>query len=414
MRLFLSCFFLLLSFLLFGQQLSIREISFEGLQRTKIQYLEGFLEIEEGYTYSSDVLEANRQRLANLEILSDVQLKLDTLTDGITITFECEELYALLPIVGFGGIAENFWLQVGATDVNLFGRGYKAYVAYQYYDRHSISAHFSFDWMNNSPWGMNANFVKWSTLEPLYFPAGQVSYNYDNYNYGLDGIYHFNYRDKVLFGGSYFTETYDASGELVANAPAYAFKRKWLVKVMLEHDRSNWFYYFGDGWQHQLHAQTVYTVDEPSFYIVFNDLKYYDRVGQRGNFASRLRIGLSSNQESPFAPFVLDSYINIRGVGNRVDRGTGSVVLNLEYRHTFLERKKIAMQAVAFSDLGTWRNPGGSLNDFAEVENIQSFAGVGLRAIHKEIFNAIFRIDYGLDLQDLDRSGFVLGIGQYF
>ncbi|MFT4833387.1 MAG: outer membrane protein insertion porin family, partial [Flavobacteriaceae bacterium] len=188
----------------------------------------------------------------------------------------------------------------------------------------------------------------------------------------------------------------------------------WLVKVMVEHDRSNWFYYFRDGWQHQLHAQTVYTVDEPSFYIAFNDLKYYERVGQRGNFASRLRMGLSSNQESPFAPFVLDSYLNIRGVGNRVDRGTGSVVLNLEYRHTFLESKKIALQAVAFSDLGTWRNPGGSLNDFAEVENIQSFAGFGVRAIHKEIFNAILRLDYGVDLQDLSRSGFVVGIGQYF
>jgi outer membrane protein assembly factor BamA len=413
-RSFFSIFLFLLPFLLDAQQLLIREITFEGLNRTRAQYIEGFLTLEKGVGTSLEQLEVNRQRLANLEVLSDVQLEIDTLDEGLSLTFDCKELYALLPILGFGGIAENFWLQGGVTDVNLLGRGYKAYLAYQYYDRHSISAHLSFDWVNNSPWGFNVNFVKWSTLEPLYFDAGQVNYNYDNYTYGLDGIYHFNFRDKLLVGGAYFTEAYDATGELVADAPAYAFKRKWLMKVMVEHDRSNWFYYFRDGWQHQLHAQTVYTVDEPSFYMVFNDLKYYDRVGQRGNFASRLRMGLSSNQESPFAPFVLDSYLNIRGVGNRVDRGTGSVVLNLEYRHTFLESKKIALQAVAFSDLGTWRNPGGSLNDFAEVENIQSFAGFGVRAIHKEIFNAILRLDYGVDLQDLSRSGFVVGIGQYF
>jgi hypothetical protein len=30
--------------------------------------------------------------------------------------------------------------------------------------------------------------------------------------------------------------------------------------------------------------------------------------------------------------------INLRGVGNIIDRGTGTVVLNSEYRHTFFEK----------------------------------------------------------------------------
>jgi hypothetical protein len=36
------------------------------------------------------------------------------------------------------------------------------------------------------------------------------------------------------------------------------------------------------------------------------------------------------------APFAVDNNINLRGVGNIIDRGT--VVLNSEYRHTLFEK----------------------------------------------------------------------------
>jgi hypothetical protein len=42
---------------------------------------------------------------------------------------------------------------------------------------------------------------------------------------------------------------------------------------------------------------------------------------------------LASNSKSPFAPLRFNN-INLRGVGNIIDRGTGTVVLNSEYRHT--------------------------------------------------------------------------------
>ena len=125
-------------------------------------------------------------------------------------------------------------------------------------------------------------------------------------------------------------------------------------------------------------------------------------------------MGLSSNHESPFAPFVLDSYLNIRGIGNRVDRGTGALILNMEYRHSLLEKERIAIQGVVFSDTGSWRNPGGNLDDFSNPDNFVLFAGGGLRFIHKKIYNAILRVDYGFNLQERQVNGFVLGVGQYF
>ena len=151
-----------------------------------------------------------------------------------------------------------------------------------------------------------------------------------------------------------------------------------------------------------------------NFFVGRNDFEYFKRVGAKGNWANRLRLGFATNSSTPFAPFALDNQLNIRGVGNVVDRGSVSVVLNTEYRYTLYEKGWFAMQGNAFIDAGTWQNPGGDIGDLVKAENASLFSGLGLRFIHKRIFNAVFRIDYGFSLGDKSNSGLVFGIGQYF
>ena len=141
---------------------------------------------------------------------------------------------------------------------------------------------------------------------------------------------------------------------------------------------------------------------------------YFSRVGKKGNWANRVRLGLSSNADSPFAPFSVDNNINIRGVGNTIDRGTGAIILNSEYRHTVYEKKWFVIQSNVFIDAGSWRNPGGDFGDFSSSDSIRIHPGIGLRFMHKAVFNAIFRIDYGVGITKNDSRGFVFGIGQYF
>ncbi len=153
------------------------------------------------------------------------------------------------------------------------------------------------------------------------------------------------------------------------------------------------------------------------FFIAWNDFFYYKRVGEKGNWANRMRFGLSTNENSPFAPFALDNNVNLRGVGILVDRGTGVFVLNSEYRYTVYDKKWLAIQTNIFTDFGSWRNPGNELNDFFEKDNFRIFSGVGLRFISKKVYNATFRIDYGfkvLDNKNKSNGGLVFGIGQYF
>ncbi|MEQ8628342.1 POTRA domain-containing protein [Ekhidna sp.] len=400
----------------FAEAQKITAINFEGIKKTKQAYLSQFLSIQNGDELDSVKLEETKQRLVNLEMFADVAYQVEQTDGDVTITFQMMELFTLLPIFNFGGIEENFWFQIGASEVNLGGKGNKITTYYQYYDRSSFAVHLTLDRIKQSQWGLNFNFIKWSTLEPLFFGGNAVEYDYDNYTFGIDAIRHFNFRDRVEFGISFFTEDYQKfTPGTFEGAPENVNKHKMLGKIRLIQNRVDYHFFYLDGWHNQLNLQTVHSLnDDPAFHIAFNDLKRFIKIGRYGNFASRLRLGLSSNEESPFAPFVLDSYVNIRGVGNRVDRGTGAIILNAEYRYALVDQSKLALQGVIFSDSGSWRNPGGDFADFADSENFQLFAGGGLRLIHKKIYNAIFRVDYGINLQDPNINGFVLGIGQYF
>ena len=143
--------------------------------------------------------------------------------------------------------------------------------------------------------------------------------------------------------------------------------------------------------------------------------KSFWKIKKKGNFANRLNVGLASNSDSPFAPFVADSHVNIRGIGNRIDRGTAQVIINSEYRHTlYYKKRKVAIQGVAFSDIGTWRNPGGQLSDLLDASQVRVFAGLGIRIIYPKIYGAVLRIDYSIELNESKTRGLVIGLGQYF
>lgn len=397
-------------------QMVINSVHFDGLRRTKEVYLLQFVESVEGSELDSARLWRDKQRLANLEALSDVSFEVIQEGNGFQVRFKCEEFRTLLPIFSFGGIEENFWIQVGASEANLGGRGNKLTTYYQYYDRSSFATHLSLDRIKQSDWGMTINLIRWATLEPLYFGNSRVEYEYSNFTAGGSAIRHFNFTDKVELGGAIFTENYKKFTEgTFEGAPDEVDKQKLLGKISLVWNRLDYHFHYLEGWHNQLNIQTVQSLNnDPAFYIFFHDLKKFARIGKKGNFASRLRLGLSSNEDSPFAPFVLDSYLNIRGVGNRVDRGTGVIIMNLEYRHTLRDKEQTTIQGVVFSDTGSWRNPGGDFSDFSDSDNFVLFAGGGLRFIHKKLYNGILRIDYGLNLQNPEINGFVVGIGQYF
>ncbi|MEM1119314.1 MAG: POTRA domain-containing protein [Bacteroidota bacterium] len=400
-------------------QNNIKSIEFAGLKRTETSYLEQFLQSREKEPLDTEKLANDVQQLKNIASIGNATYRLDTVGDQINLVYEVLELKTLLPVVNFGGIKGNTWFQVGFTDINWRGKGHFLNAAYQNNDRrHSWNVYHKIPRINASPWGYSGSISHWASREPLFFDEGTVNYDYDNTGFGLTGIRHFGFRRNVEFGGTYFIEKYQKSALQfleITPGPDELTQPKFLIKTAYTEDFLNYHLFYLDGYHwHGLLQQVYNTLDNSWFNSFQFQGRYFKRMGNRGNLATRLRLAIATNNDTPFAPFVVDSHVNIRGVGNRIDRGTAQAVLNIEYRHTLLETNKWGAQVVGFSDLGSWRNPGGKLIDIFDSDQFRHFLGGGVRIIYQKIFGAVIRIDYGIDVYNTRQRGFVIGLGQYF
>ena len=270
-------------------------------------------------------------------------------------------------------------------------------------------------------WGLGANYQNNVLQEPVFFEDGRdVNYKFDSRAFEFNVFYEHNFNNRFEIGVNFANQNYNfLNGDLPVEIPEELDVQRISIVGAYEYNNITNEYQYVDGFRSIF--TYGFTIDSKgdndllrNFFIGRNDFEYFKRIGHNGNWANRLRLGYATNDTTPFAPFALDNQLNIRGVGNVVDRGTASVVLNTEYRYTFYEKGWFAMQGNAFIDAGTWQDPGGRLGDLVTGENAALFSGLGIRFIHKRIFNAVFRIDYGFSLGTKATNGIVFGIGQYF
>lgn len=400
-------------------------INFDGYYKNNVDFLRTNVNIADGESININTIERGLQNLKNTIGVGTASYKLDTLSDGIGITYSIEEVKTLLPIFNFGGIRNNVWFQVGLVDINWRGRGETISAYYQNNDnRHSGEIFYRKPRIQNSPWGYSASITKWASREPLFFPGQTVIYDYDNNSVAASIIRNFGLNRLIEIGGSYFVETYNKTDGIVSenpDIPISLVQPKFLTKVEYQTNKLDYHFFYVKAHAWRLTYQNVFnTLDNTWFNSLQFQGMYFKHLGEkkRVNLALRVRVGISTNNDSPFAPFVADSHVNLRGVGNRIDRGTAQVVINAEYRRTLFFKEKTnrkwAVQGVAFIDMGTWRDPGGELNDIFNPDQFRQFVGGGVRLINNKIFGAVFRIDYGVDVLNSDQRGIVIGLGQYF
>lgn len=397
----------------------ISSIRFSGINKTQPIYLKLFVHSKVDEPLFPEIVEADVQRLKNLIGVGNATYHLDTTGQTINLIFDIVEVKTLLPIINFGGIRGNVWFQLGFADANWRGKGHFLSGTYQNIDqRHSGGIFYRIPRILRSEWGGSVSLSTWSSREPLFFPEGTVNYDYDIKSVGATAIRNLGVHHTFEFGGTFFLEQYEKSGSQFLEdtpGPDALTQPKLLGKWEYRANFLNYHFFYLDGLTWRTTIQNVFNTDDQTW---FNSLqvqgKYFRRIGKKGNLAFRLRLGLATNNDTPFAPYVLDSNVNIRGVGNRIDRGTAQVILNTEYRHTIQTSDRWAMQLVVFSDSGTWRNPGGSFDDLLDPDQFRQFIGGGFRLIYRKFYGAVLRIDYGFDTFNKKQHGLVIGFGQYF
>jgi len=423
LKLILFIVILCLGCLSYSQDIVIAEVEIEGNKRTKTKFLKRLAFVKRGSTVDSTIIAADVRRFKLLAFVASASSKLEKIEDeNYRLIYTIVENFAIIP--GLNVSQDNnddFAFRTSVFDFNFLGQNQ---ILGGFYARNVFDS-YGFYWeapnLFTRKLGVGINYQNNVLQDPIFFEDGRdVNYKSTSSAFELRLMYEHNFKNRFEIGINVANEDYNyLSGNLPQSIPEKLGVDRVRVVGEYEHNNITNEYQYIDGFRSVFtYSFTLHSNGDNAllrnFFIGRNDFEYFKRIGNKGNWANRLRLGYATNDTTPFAPFALDNQLNLRGVGNTIDRGTASVVLNTEYRHTILEKGWFAMQANAFIDAGTWQEPGGNLGDLIEGEKASAFTGLGVRFIHKRIFNAVFRIDYGVGIGKKANNGIVFGIGQYF
>ena len=418
---YLSIIAMLFVSFIFAQQPKVADLKIQGNKKLKSSFVKKIAYVKPGVVLDSSLIEEDIRLLKRFPSIAHAYYQVFPAEEpnAYNVFYNIEENFTIIPSANvYTTNDDEFAYRLGLYEFNLFGQNMAFGGFYQkdIYDSYAIN--FRAPFLFSRQLGIAINYQNLTTQEPVFFDNTTADYRYNNESIELLGLYQFNFTNRIELGVSFFTEDYEyKAGATNPNVPLELNVDKVLYKFIYEYNNLNYDYQYVEGFRSIFNFQYVHSTDDdmlPDFLIGWNDFQYFKRFGKRGNWANRLRFGVASNEDTPFAPFAVDNNLNIRGVGNLIDRGTAAIVLNTEYRHTLYEKGWFVLQGNAFIDAGSWRNPGGDFGDFADAKNLRVYPGLGLRFIHKKIFNAIFRIDYGVGITENSTQGFVFGIGQYF
>ena len=401
------------------QVILIDTVILSGLTKTSESYIRSLIECKKGMPFSDSSRIEDERVLNNLNLFFSVEstFLFNETTKGYTVYFYFEESTYVFPIIDISGFKSVLKLQLGVNNINFKGERKTVGLWYQYYDRHSFSAYHRVPKYKDHPFGHDFIVSKYSTVEPLYFKDLVSMFNFDNYSVWLNGTY---WRSKDLSFQAGLTPIYEVYHQLDSvdlDLPARNFTFwKYRVNTSVNFRKIDYLYERVKGVESILYLESIQTQNNPdaSFFMAKLSTIYHYFIKKRGNLSWRHQFGISTNNESPFSPFVLDGFVNLRGIGNRVARGTGIHFVNVEYRHTLNKNNLFDLQGVTFLDAGTIRPPGETWTMLFDPAKTRTFAGLGIRLVSNKIYKTIFRLDYGVELSSEFTGGFSFGIGHFF
>lgn len=410
---------LLFSFFSFSQ--NIIDIQFEGQPKLKTtkHTLDKIIKSQLNQPLDSIKLKQDAVRLTRLATYNKSSYEVVPVGKDYKVIFKVKSVTTLFPSLNiWTSNTQNIAYQIGVKEQNFLNSSKEIGFFYRNNGYHSASFSYTDPYLINRHSGLSFTAQSLTSVEPLFFKNGNsAEYEYTNASLELMYLNRLNFFHSIGLGINFFNEDYQfKQGDISNDVPSTLKQNKLLSKLRYQYNNLAYDYHHVSGFKSELYVQYVLPIAEnqQSFWIGWNDFFYYHRVGLKGNFANRLRLGISTNEESPFAPFSVDNNLNLRGVGNIIDRGTAVIVLNSEYRYDLINNMYFTLQGNAFIDAGTWRLPGRGFDSLLENGNVRMHPGIGLRFINKRIWNATFRIDYGVGVLNDKSEGIVFGLGQYF
>lgn len=421
----ISCFVCLQSFS--QTKFKVESLNFEGLKKTKASFLTRIAKVKAGQETDSIVIITDIERFKRLDGIAFADYKVEYKGDaGYKITYTVEENFSIIPGVRTGQANDgSFLYRVSAFEFNGLGRNiiFGGFFKREVFNGFGVFLEHPYLFSNKL--GLGINYQDDTSQQPIYLDPNDID-NSANYTYTRKGpeltlFYELNFKNRFEFGSKVFKEEYtlinnDPENEGLVNVPEPQLD-KTLFRASHEFVDLDIQYQNQSGFRNFLDFNYFVGGDGAlqTEYIINNTTQYYKLIGSKGNFATQLKFQLSNTvNNTAFVPVIIDNQFNNRGVGNTVDRGVSSTTINSEYRHTLFEKGWFVLQGNTFVDISSLQRPGAQFADQFSSDTFRVYSGVGVRFIHKYIFNAVLRFDYGINVAGTGGNGFVFGIGQYF
>ena len=393
--------------------IEIDTLIIEGCKHTKRDFICKFVYADkEDIDYNDSLLKLDLQQLKDLRFFKEIDIQTDTNESGLVVKFILSELLTTLPFFSYGATEENYQLRVGLFKFNFLGVGASFGGKYMRYDDNTYYSFLEIPFLFMSNIGMRSTMWLIKTKEPFESMDGYRYYSRHKNYFNQEIKYSFDWQHSLGVQVEVFEETftpYDDEPAFAMNQfDGYGIGLKYLKneirynKHLFEGSAIQAEYLFKNDWHGQM-----------GYHIVKASAKGFKNFG-RSNLAARLTTGFSTNKYEAFAPFVADNYLNIRGAGDRVRRGSAEIVLNFEERFTLYQNRLGAIQGVAFADLGTWRMVGNNFESASNPMYWMAYSGIGVRITCFLFYDTIVRLDYGVNTQEIQEGGFVFGLGHYF
>ena len=400
----------------YAQKQIVSSITFSGLTKTKESYLIKLIETKEGHVFDSIQLSNDIELLKNMNLFFDVYSETSISNKQVELVIYVKEAFYIYPILSLSGFKDQLKLQAGVNFINFLGRAQNFGIIYQFYGRHSFMLFHSQKRHSNRFTGHDFSISRNATVEPLYENDTVSFFNFDNNSLSLGGHAWLNDKIKFGMGGQYMIEKYEQLDQGFFIPETTVHFQKYQLRSNLEYTTTQNTYEYIEGTKALLYVESIFTKDYPeaSFTKFIAQINQYAKLGERGNFAGKLSLGIATNNMSPFSPFVLDGILNVRGIGNRIERGTAEFIGNVEYRNSFISKDVFSIQGAVFADYGTTRMPGTNFSSLFKREQHYLFTGIGFRFHLKKWFKTCLRLDYSVNPLNTNQQGFTFGFGQFF
>ena len=414
-----------------AQKNVVKEINFTGNKKTKAVFLSRIIKVKKGDVLDSLKIQGDIERIKRLDGIAHAEFIVEKDNGDYKITYDLDENFSIIPGLRIGQANDDsFSFRASVFEFNGLGRNIIAGGFFQREVFNSFGLFIEHPYLFTNKLGLGVNYQDLTTQQPIFSGTGddEQEINYTNTRRGPEVtlFYEHNFNNRFEFGVKVFDEEYliidgdddnealIAQGFINANTSEPTLDKQ-LIRGSHEYVDLDLEYHNVEGVRNLFDVSYFFGTDDElqTEYIFSNTTQYFKRVGKKGNWANQLQFS-NPVENSDFVPIVIDNQLNTRGAGNTVDRGTAAFAINTEYRHTFIEKKWFVLQGNAFLDASGVRRQDQDLDDIFSSERFRVNPGVGFRLIHKRIFNAVLRFDYGVNITDNGDSGIVFGIGQYF